>query len=166
MGMFWWFPFGKVPEVSADQLDAMRKDGRAQILDVRTGPEYRSSHVPGALHTPVTDFSAQLARLQLDKSRPVIAICLSAHRSIPAVRTLQKQGFREACQLKGGMRAWWKEKLPVEGDGSVDVRAAGGSPQACATAQVGAVQDNCAITPATSAATDSTSTGSTENPHA
>jgi rhodanese-related sulfurtransferase len=133
MGMFWWVPFGKVPEISATQLDVWRSDGTAQILDVRTGPEYRSSHVPGALHTPVTDFGAQLAALQLDKSRPVVAICLSAHRSIPAVRALQEQGFRNACQLEGGMLAWWKAKLPTVGDGSVDARAANALQKASAS---------------------------------
>ncbi len=116
MGMFWWMPFGKVPEITAGELDALRRNGKAQILDVRTGVEYRSSRVPGAVHTPITDFGASLATLRLDKTRPVIAICLSAHRSIPAVRTLQKEGFHHACQLKGGMRAWWQARLPVASD--------------------------------------------------
>ena len=120
MGMFWWIPFGKVPEITAEKLDALRKDGKAQILDVRTGLEYNAGHVPGAVHTPVTDFSAHLAGLQLDNSRPVVAICLSAHRSIPAVRTLQKNGFRHARQLKGGMRARWHAKLPLGREGRAE----------------------------------------------
>jgi rhodanese-related sulfurtransferase len=35
----------------------------------------------------------------------VVAICLTAHRSIPAVRLLRARGF-EAAQLAGGMLAW------------------------------------------------------------
>jgi rhodanese-related sulfurtransferase len=97
----------------------MRTDGttRPQILDVRTALEWRSGRVPGAIHVPITDFSARLASLELDKNRPIVAICLSAHRSIPAVRMLQKNGFGNACQLQGGMRSWWKAKFPVDGDG-------------------------------------------------
>lgn len=118
MGLFWWIPFGKVPEISANKLNNLLQDGsQPQILDVRTGLEWRASRIPGAIHVPITGFSAELAKLKLDKSRPIIAICLSAHRSIPAVRTLREQGFRSACQLQGGMRAWWKAKLPVEGAG-------------------------------------------------
>lgn len=115
MGLFWWIPFGKVPEISADKLNTLRLDSsQPQILDVRTGLEWRTSRIPGAIHVPITDFSAELAKLTLDKNRPIITICLSAHRSIPAVRMLREQGFRNACQLQGGMRAWWQAKLPVE----------------------------------------------------
>ncbi|WP_137896405.1 rhodanese-like domain-containing protein [Ramlibacter sp. 2FC] len=120
MGMFWWIPFGKVPEVSPEQLERMRLDigNRVQIVDVRTGMEWRASHIPGAVSVPVTEFAGRLESLGLDKSRPVVAICLSAHRSIPAVRTLRKNGFRDAYQLKGGMLSWWKAKFPIEGDGN------------------------------------------------
>jgi rhodanese-related sulfurtransferase len=112
---FSWVPFGKVPEIKAEKLSRMLNDGsRPQILDVRTELEWRTSHIPGAISTPVTHFSAALAELQLDKNRPIIAICLSAHRSIPAVRTLRELGYRDACQLQGGMLSWWHHKLPVE----------------------------------------------------
>lgn len=119
MGFFWWVPFGKVPEISAERLEAMRADPavRPQILDVRTGAEWRLSRIPGAINVPITEFGARLAALQLDKSRPIITICLSAHRSIPAVRALRKAGFRNAVQLQGGMRSWWRADLPVERDG-------------------------------------------------
>jgi rhodanese-related sulfurtransferase len=41
----------------------------------------------------------------------VVAICLTAHRSIPAVRLLRENGF-EARQLQGGMLAWRAAQLP------------------------------------------------------
>ena len=31
MGIFWWLPFGKVPEVSARQLQSMRADGTRAV---------------------------------------------------------------------------------------------------------------------------------------
>lgn len=120
MGLFWWIPFGKVPEMPADQIEKLRRDSSAglQIVDVRTSLEWSKSHIPGALSVPITEFNARLPTLQLDKSKPVIAICLSAHRSIPAVRKLRQQGFKQAYQLQGGMLSWWKAKLPTAGDGS------------------------------------------------
>ncbi|MEH6354439.1 MAG: rhodanese-like domain-containing protein [Marinobacter sp.] len=48
---------------------------------------------------------SRIAELNLDQSRPVVLICLSAHRSIPATRKLIKMGF-DAKQLKAGMKAW------------------------------------------------------------
>ena len=120
MGLFWWLPFGKVPEISPKKLDTMRKEGsaRPQIIDVRTSAEWRSGHIAGAVHVPITELGARIASLQLDGTRPIVAICRAAHRSVPAVRLLQQHGFRNACQLQGGMLAWRQAELPVEGDGS------------------------------------------------
>ncbi len=119
MGLFWWLPFGKVPEISPEKLDTMRKAGsaRPQIIDVRTSAEWRSGHIAGAVHVPITELGSRIASLQLDRTRPIVAICRAAHRSIPAVRLLQRHGFRNACQLQGGMLAWRQAELPVEGDG-------------------------------------------------
>lgn len=119
MGFFWWIPFGKVPEMPADQVERLRQDAATglQIVDVRTSLEWKASHIPGAISVPITEFNTRLPGLQLDKARPVLAICLSAHRSIPAVRKLRQQGFKQAYQLQGGMLSWWKAKLPTTGDG-------------------------------------------------
>ena len=125
MGMLWWLPFGKVPEISPGKLDTMRKEGsaRPQIVDVRTHAEWRSGHITGAIHVPITELGARLASLQLDRTRPIVAICRAAHRSIPAVRLLRQHGFQNACQLQGGMLAWRQAGLPVEGEAGPDLPA-------------------------------------------
>jgi rhodanese-related sulfurtransferase len=119
MGLFWWLPFGSVPEVSSDELVAMiRKDGSAkpQILDVRAGGEWGTGHIAGALNVPVTQFGSLLAALRLDRKRPIVAVCRSGGRSKVAVRLLQRHGFEGASELRGGMQAWQRAGLPVEVD--------------------------------------------------
>ena len=112
---FWWLPFGHVPEINADELNARLTGHRPlQIIDVRSGAEWRRSHIPGAVSVPISELKARIASLQLDAQEPVVAICLSAHRSIPAVRLLKAQGFENTVQLKGGMLAWWKKDYPTE----------------------------------------------------
>lgn len=112
---FWWLPFGQVPEINADELNA-RLAGRTRlrIIDVRSGAEWRRSHIPGAVSVPINELKARIASLRLDAQQPIVAICLSAHRSIPAVRLLQAQGFENTVQLKGGMLAWWNKNYPTE----------------------------------------------------
>lgn len=116
MDLFWWWPFGKVPEVSASRLLEMLRqdDAMPQLIDVREPHEWRSGHIAGAVNVPITQFGSRIAEVQLDPQRPIIAICRSAHRSIPAVRQLRKQGFNNVSQLQGGMLAWWKADLPCE----------------------------------------------------
>jgi rhodanese-related sulfurtransferase len=69
--------------------------------------------LPGAVSVPIHALNDRLAALQFDARKPIIAICLSAHRSIAAVRLLQAWGFRNAVQLKGGL-AWWNRHYPTE----------------------------------------------------
>ena len=112
---FKWLPFGKVPELAPEKVLALVTDGSVQILDVRTQEEWRRSHISGAMNLPIMHFSREnVGALGLDQQRPVIAVCLSAHRSIPAVRQLKAMGFSEVYQLESGMRKWWQLGLPCE----------------------------------------------------
>ncbi len=114
--ILWWVPFGTVPEIEAGELELRcRGESPPQILDVRTRREWRRSHIRDARHVTLASLKKRLAELELDKGRPVVAVCLSAHRSIPAVRILKGQGFPDVCQLRGGMKAWWAARLPTEG---------------------------------------------------
>jgi rhodanese-related sulfurtransferase len=129
MGLFWWWPFGKVPEVPASELDTMRgKDRtRPQLVDVRAPTEWRSGHIAGAINVPITELGSRITGLKLDPKRPIVAICRSAHRSIPAVRLLRQHGFDDVCQLQGGMIAWVKAGLAVEGERAAPLPPAGGA---------------------------------------
>jgi rhodanese-related sulfurtransferase len=112
MGLLSWLPFGQVPELAATQLkEALEGPNPPQLVDVRSHGEYRHGHIQGAVSAPITSLASVLAELRLDPKRPVVAICLSAHRSIPAVRLLRQKGF-EASQLAGGMYAWRAAELP------------------------------------------------------
>ena len=110
-----WLPFGKVPELSAEQL--AERLNEVQLLDVRTRREFLAGHISGARHLAITALNhGTVAALQLDQRRPVVAICRSAHRSIPATRQLIHMGF-EAYQLAGGMKEWWGKNLPTDEKG-------------------------------------------------
>ena len=107
MALPWWLPFGAVPEVTGPELERLLDGGSPpQLLDVRTAREFEAGHIPGAQNVPITALPARLPGLALDRSRPVVAICLTAHRSVPAVRLLRRHGL-DARQLAGGMLAWW-----------------------------------------------------------
>lgn len=107
-------PFGNVPEISPEELDR-RISGPfpPQLLDVRTALEWRKGRIRGAVHIPINELRRRLGQSGMDPKRPVVAICLTAHRSIPAVRLLQRQGFKDAAQLAGGMQAWRRRGLPT-----------------------------------------------------
>ena len=110
-----WMPFGRVPEVSARDLWSELQGERGPlIVDVRTHAEWEQSRIAGALSVSLPTLPESLASLELHRDRKVVTICLSADRSIAAVRLLREHGFADARQLRGGMLAWWAQGLPTE----------------------------------------------------
>ena len=113
MSRWWWLPFGTVPEIEAVDLKA-RLDRREplQLIDVRTPGEFAGGHLHGAINVPINQFRSTLPDLKIDRNRPIIAVCQTAHRSPPAVRLLRQAGFT-AQQLRGGMISWNRAKFPT-----------------------------------------------------
>jgi rhodanese-related sulfurtransferase len=113
MNVPWWFPFGSVPEIGpADLALALAAVEPPVLLDVRTATEFASGHLAGAINVPVTLLSGRISSLGIPEGRAVVAICLSAHRSPPAVRLLRRAGV-DALQFAGGMLAWRHAGNPV-----------------------------------------------------
>ena len=119
MALPWWFPFGKVDELTAQELYAkIRTNGQdLQLIDVRTAAEYAEGHIAKTRNVPIQVLPKRLAELKLDPQRPVIAICMSGHRSVPAYRLLKRAGFAQVYQLAGGMMSWRRKGLPTVKDG-------------------------------------------------
>ncbi|GGX73475.1 MBL fold metallo-hydrolase [Massilia dura] len=86
---------------------------KAQILDVREAPEFidRLGHLPGARLVPLSQLQDHLG--ELDKERPVVAVCRSGVRSAQACVLLAKAGFGQVANLAGGMLRWKIEGMPV-----------------------------------------------------
>ncbi len=109
-----WLPLGKVECIDPAQLPCPPEQlaEHYHLIDVRTSTEWHQSHITGSVSLPLHRFSTSSINLTaLDK--PVICICLSAHRSTPAVRKLRRAGI-EAYELKGGMLNWWRLNLPTD----------------------------------------------------
>ena len=118
----WWWPFGRVDEIAPRALEALlARDGGGdiQLIDVREEFEYQQGHVVGARSVPIHTLPQALDSLRLDPQRPIVAICLSGHRSIPAFRLLKSKGYEQVYSLAGGMMAWRRDQLPTIGHGAI-----------------------------------------------
>jgi rhodanese-related sulfurtransferase len=93
-----------------------QRKAEVQILDVREPFEWQAGHIEGAVHVPLSQVLA--GQVELDQSRPVVAICRMGNRSEVAALMLRARGY-EAYNLEGGMEDWEKEGLPFvsEDDG-------------------------------------------------
>jgi len=98
-------------DLTAQQLNDQLKNGSdAQVVDVREPAEVADGMIAGARHIPLGDLGARLG--ELDKSRPVVAVCRSGRRSAAAADQLAAAGFT-AYTMTGGMLDWTAAGLPA-----------------------------------------------------
>jgi thioredoxin 1 len=86
--------------------EKLQNTPNAQVLDVRTEPEFADRHLAKALNINYNsgDFAQKIA--QLDKTKPTFVYCLSGSRSRGASASLLAAGFTQVYNLEGGVLAW------------------------------------------------------------
>jgi rhodanese-related sulfurtransferase len=106
---------------AAEAAEAVKKNPKTLILDVREPAEWAAGHIPGALHVPrgMLEAKADLEYANrepglADRSTAVIIHCASGARSALAADVLQQMGFTNVCSMAGGFAAWKEKGLPVE----------------------------------------------------
>ncbi len=110
----WWFWLGRVPEISPETLNTWLESGKPlQLVDARTQGEYCSGTIAAAWHAPVTQLPAALEQLPVSPRVPVVALCLTGHRSRPVVRLLRRRHI-EAYSLRGGITQWRRCGFPLQ----------------------------------------------------
>ncbi|MBM7542420.1 rhodanese-like domain-containing protein [Amphibacillus cookii] len=77
---------------------------KAQLIDVREQKEYDAGHIWGARNIPVTQLKQR--QKELRKDMPVYLYCQSGSRSSRAGWLLNKNGYQELYDLKGGFKQW------------------------------------------------------------
>ncbi len=98
--------------VDVKQALSMNQQG-ALLLDVREPDEYKSIHAPNALLIPLGQLGARMQELSEYKDKPIVVMCRSGRRSANAVAILQKAGFSQVSNIKGGITAWANDGLDV-----------------------------------------------------
>ncbi len=80
------------------------------ILDVREPEEFVSGHIPGAVLIPMGKVIQRSGEIPTD--REILVVCHSGSRSRTIALRLASNGYK-AANLRGGMFAWERERLPV-----------------------------------------------------
>ncbi len=115
-GMTAWdnagFPLEDVGQMTVPEVQAA--NSRLQIVDVRAPAEWKSGHVPGAVHMFLPDLREKAAKL--DKGTPVAVYCDSGYRASIGTSILKQEGFECVCNVPGSWQAWKKAKLPISNE--------------------------------------------------
>lgn len=104
-----------VGAVGAQDVVRLMNQG-AVVLDVRSAEDYAAGHIRGARSVPATQLANGADSLKRYKDKPVIVYCEQGVSAAGAMRALAEQGFGQVVNLRGGLRAWRAEHLPVARD--------------------------------------------------
>jgi len=99
------------PQTLAKRLDVA--PGGLTVVDVRTGGEFGTGHIEGAISAPVHALPFRLADLPEDREREVVLVCMSGHRSRLAGLMLRLAGYSNLTNLDGGMLHWKQAGQPA-----------------------------------------------------
>ena len=64
-----------VPRVPLEQALTEHAAGAAIFVDVRGPADYETSHIPGAINIPLSEFENNIANVDLDKDAWIITYC-------------------------------------------------------------------------------------------
>jgi len=94
--------------------DAVRLvNAGAVVLDVRDAGEYETGHIIDARNVPAKEVSDRADTLKKYKEKPVLICCETGMTSGTAAKALRALGFNKVATLKGGLRSWRQENLPL-----------------------------------------------------
>jgi len=99
--------------------DAVRlANSGALVLDVRDTAEYETGHIIDARSIPAKEVAARADTLKKYKEKPVVVCCENGFASGAAAKALKALGFTKVATLRGGLRTWRQENLPLVKGGS------------------------------------------------
>ncbi|KAA0888358.1 rhodanese-like domain-containing protein [Oryzomonas rubra] len=84
------------------------------IIDVRSRFEFRTGHIPGAIHAPTWKILLKLARIPAGKNAELVVTCEHGPRAQLARSVLEAFGYRNVALLSGHMANWRHVDHPQE----------------------------------------------------
>lgn len=100
-------PMPAVEFLGTAELAAMRENGEAIVIDVRTPEEFAGGHLPGAINMPVETFDP--SAVPFEDGRETVLYCRSGNRSGRAATMLSEFTGGTVRHLEGGITAWVAE---------------------------------------------------------
>lgn len=121
--------FAVIAMILANELKILKNSGKnllpakavilynkedAVFFDMRSQGDFEKGHIPGAINVNDSTIEEKPDSLNKYKSKPVIVYCTNGSTTSKTCQKLEKQGFSNVFNLKGGITAWKDNSLPTE----------------------------------------------------
>ncbi len=93
--------------MAPEDLETLIADGRQPIvLDVRSAFEFKSGHIPGAIHAPLSTLKSVASAAVNGNSDKIVLVCEHGPRAQLARIALKLSGYKDLELLEGHMSLW------------------------------------------------------------
>lgn len=94
-------------EISYNELQDFMRNNNAILIDVRSSQEFDEGHLNSAINIPIYNIKNEIDKKVSNKSNLIILYCSSGVRSRKAKTELEKLGYENVYNLKGGLDNIW-----------------------------------------------------------
>ena len=84
------------------------------VIDVRSGVEFRTGHIPGAVHSPAWKILLRMTRIPSNRDIELVVTCEHGPRAQLAKGLLVALGYRNVTLLSGHMAGWRRAGYQLE----------------------------------------------------
>jgi len=103
--------------VTPEELEKRTKAGQAPaLIDVRSGFEFASGHISGAVHAPLVNVLKAVQAASTAKPDLLVIVCEHGPRAQLAKGLLRWHGYKNTELLDGHMDQWRRSGRPVKKD--------------------------------------------------
>ncbi|MFZ4524772.1 MAG: rhodanese-like domain-containing protein [Chlorobium sp.] len=115
-----------------DLVARMEENPDLLIVDVREPYEFDTLHIKGSINVPrgilesacEWDYEDTVYELVIARTRQIVVVCRSGHRSVLAAHTMQLLGYEHTISLRTGLRGWNDYEEPLWNSAGVMVDTA------------------------------------------
>ena len=109
-----------VPEIAAEEAQALHAAGTAVFVDVRDQAEIQQGRIPGCAAAPrgfmefIVTPDGPRHNPALAAEKKLVVYCGSGGRSLFAAKILKDLGYEDVVNLTGGLQGWAQSGGPIE----------------------------------------------------
>lgn len=104
----------KLSYVTPQQLVEMINRDRCVVVDVRSKNAYADGHIIKSINLPAASVKQQIDKIQDYTDQTLVVVAEQEPEAMKSAKVISYEGFEHVKVLKGGLRAWREEKLPME----------------------------------------------------
>ncbi len=99
--------------ISSEKLVNFVNHENAIVIDIRSQEAFKQGHIAGSKNFAEADIQDNNKKLTKFNNKLVIVVCDNGIPSMKAAKKLKSFSFSNVYTLKGGMRSWVRESLPL-----------------------------------------------------